>query len=129
MYALTSVYARYPNVRSKKCACAENIGKAYASRMTFDRLVSPPKNEPVRMRTSICGRGQKIGISSVQTMLEKKGRYGATVECKWRKFSETTPRPHLFTPPIFLRILSDSVISRSYSLSLAYAFATKYDIL
>ena len=48
---------------------------------TFGACCSLPKNEPVRMRTSICGRGQrafKIGVSSVQTMLEKKGRYGTT---------------------------------------------------
>ena len=53
----------------------------------------------------------KIGISSVQTMREERKvwRYSVlsslTVERKWRKFSETTPRPRLFTPPIFLWIL------------------------
>ena len=55
-------YARYPYVRSNICACAENMSamrRGCCSRMTFDRLVSPPKNEPVRVRTSICVCGQR----------------------------------------------------------------------
>ena len=98
--------------------------------MTIDRLVSPPKNEPVRMRTSICGRGQRAFQNGYifrpdDAREERKvWRYSVlsslTVERKWRKFSETTPRPRLFTPPIFLRILSDSVISRSYFAILSF---------
>ena len=108
MYALTSVYARY-HIRSNICACAENMSETQCgccSRMTFDRLVSPPKKNQYACAPAYVGVASglfKIGISSVQTMLEKKGRYGATqysiVYANVRNFSETAPRPRLFTPP------------------------------
>ena len=46
MYALTSVYARYPNIRSNICACAENMQCGCCSRMTFEEAQQMPNETP-----------------------------------------------------------------------------------
>ena len=55
-------HTKYMRMRGKHVGNATRV-------LTFDRLVSLPKNE---LRTSICGCGQRAFTSSVQTMLEKK---------------------------------------------------------
>ena len=76
------------------------------SRRFVNRLVSPPKNEPVRMRTSICGRGQRAFQNRYifrpdDAREERKVRHYSVLQlnANVRKFSETTPRSRLFTHP------------------------------
>ena len=77
------------------------------SPMTFDRLVSPPKNEPVRMRTSICGRGQRafqnryIFCPDNAREERKVRRYSVLNSLTVERKCEEVQRNHTQTTPLY----------------------------